>query len=904
MIPVQVSEEFGFLGVAAVSLRSTLKYRRNWNKNGPTVKLLRKLMPRGSKGYRVYMPIGVSQNMRNVIVPLPVRLAVKQAGFRITDYLAKKCVKISDKEQKNEFNIGKVIAKDPVAKAAFDNDPQLQNSSTAEFQLVVSCHPYDIIGMSTGRSWDNESCMRLRDYRPDSNDGSNNHYLEVDIAEGTLVAYAIRASDTNIEKPLGRCLLKPFVSETGGDDILYRRETKIYGNPVPGMPETLNRFLRKLNADIPAGQYKLHKGLYNDGIQYRHNREESEGERDTDQIDWTVVDDEATLKEKPHLFASLVAHFLKNYKAGLTDIRHFISVLFHASNMVPAKYLRQAARLLCTDDIAKGFMQFVTEGDEDQNTILAGYYLRNPEFRRLCAQHIPEGVDAAYSRVLSFVSPKFDAAILKGIPNNVDAHILSAYQILTGMMQLSPKSIESRPDLHRIIYLFARLARDASIFDMRAYQEPAHQILATSTVNKEEIPLVEVVKVAEFLVGEPDTMLMAATWMLEYMKTGDFKRAEVVAAYISPHGFEDLLKERKLRRRFLGGKGIPESTMKQINIAVCALLDNNQDEDTATTRDLLAHIAKTPFNAVNVSSYNRLVNAHPETFPNVYYTDANTMDRYTINEMVYYVPSYEVSINIRDGEPLPAPVNEWQARTWEIAGTLMHVSALATKSAQEALPVSETVMEILEKEGGDIPQLARMEIDIKKHPRLFNGNTVKYMMPFDFIGNDNGEAFMERSTRGDIDNFVKIMETVFENAGKMGIYMPYTDPNYTRVPSDVMFITVVSNVAKNETPDKAQALLNSCLKYIRTYQAFIDTLPAIGPGFVDRWVEKLSMYSAKEVNDWSIHIAGFQKKMLDDPKTLIAGIKLLTYMCSMKGGNKGWQLDISDVPADWQMNDD
>lgn len=25
------------LGTAAVSLRSTLKYRRNWNKNGPTV---------------------------------------------------------------------------------------------------------------------------------------------------------------------------------------------------------------------------------------------------------------------------------------------------------------------------------------------------------------------------------------------------------------------------------------------------------------------------------------------------------------------------------------------------------------------------------------------------------------------------------------------------------------------------------------------------------------------------------------------------------------------------------------------------------------------------------------------------------------------------------------------------
>lgn len=906
MIPVQVSEEFGFLGIAAVSMRSALKYRRNWNKNGPTVQLLRKLMPRGSKGYRVYMPIGVSQNVRSVVVPLQVRLAVKQAGFRITDYLAKKCVKITDKEQKNEFNIGKVIAKDPVAKAAFDNDPQLQNSSTAEFQLVVSCHPYDIIGMSTGRSWDNESCMRLGDYRDTHSDGSNNHYLPKDIAEGTLVAYAIRASDTNIEKPLGRCLLKPFVREDGGEEILYRRETKIYGNPVPGMPETLNRFLRKLNADIPPGQYRLIKGLYNDGIQWDHNREES-GETDTDLIDWTVVDDEATLKEKPHLFASLVAHFLKNYKSGLTDARHLMAVLFHASLMVPPKYIRQAARLIATPDLAKAFMEYVTE--DDSTTFIAGKFLRNPEFRKLCAKNIPVGVDAADSPVLSFVSPKFDEAILKGLPNNIDSYILTAYQLLTGMLQLSPKSIESNPDRHKVVYLFARLARDASVFDLKAYQETAHQILATTAVNKSDLDMGEVVKVAEFLVGEPDTMSMAATWMLEFIKAKDFKRAEIVAAFIKPYGFEDLLKERKFRRRFLGNKDVPESTMRQINIAIVNLMDTNRDNDPGTVRDLTAHIEKNGLNTISAADYGKILNFYPELFPHVYYTEGNELTKYNINDLIYYLPSYEVGINLRDGKPLPEPMNADQARTWEIIGTLFSIiDRDATYNQgykfENPFPASPAVMHILETEGGDIPKLDLLRIDFSKYPDIFNAHTAAQVYPFDFIGDDNGAAYMERSTRGSIENFCGIMDVVFKSAGKMGIFLRYLDPSYGGVPDDVLYISRVSSAAGNETSAQAQLMLNSGMEYIRKYQAFIATLPAVGPGFIDAWKEKLPMYTPQEVNDWGISIAGFQQRMIKDQDTLASGIKVLTYMCSAKGLKTKWELDLSDTPAEWQIKDD
>jgi len=257
------------LATAAVSMRTTLKYRRDWNKNGPAVKLLQSLMPQGGKkkGYRLYMEPGKQMKLR-FTVPPAVRVAVQKAGYIITDYLAKKCVKASDKDQKNVFNIGKVIAKDPHAKAAFDNDPQLQNTKTSRIQVVISCHPYDIIGMSTGRSWDNQSCMRLKDFREGYDNGKYNRHVKNDVAEGTLVAYAIHADDTNIQKPLCRCLIKPFVNEDG--DVLYRRETSVYGNPVPGFTQSLNGFLRKINAHVPEGFYEVVDGLYNDGAGTSH----------------------------------------------------------------------------------------------------------------------------------------------------------------------------------------------------------------------------------------------------------------------------------------------------------------------------------------------------------------------------------------------------------------------------------------------------------------------------------------------------------------------------------------------------------------------------------------------------------------------------------------------------------
>ena len=86
-----------------------------------------------------------------------------------------------------------------------------------DFVIVISRHPYDIAGMSTGRGW--TSCMNL-------DDGQYKDYVAASVVNGGLIAYFCYKNDTtdlvdsqgkhhknskiNIQHPLGRVLIKTY----------------------------------------------------------------------------------------------------------------------------------------------------------------------------------------------------------------------------------------------------------------------------------------------------------------------------------------------------------------------------------------------------------------------------------------------------------------------------------------------------------------------------------------------------------------------------------------------------------------------------------------------------------------------------------------------------------------------
>lgn len=254
------------LALAAVKLGVARPLVKGWNKNGLGAQVIKRFLPKNKKqkknAYRIYLPIKPTKQV--IKVPQPILHALSAKGYAVDDYITGIAV---DQSGKRRMRIGKLL-KDATLLKEFMNDPQ-RAAHKDEFTCVISCHPYDVLAMSTGRRWDETSCMRL-DQPGVARGGSNQAIVKNDIAEGTLVAYAISPHDTNINKPHARLLIKPFVGPNGG--ILFRVETSIYGTPIPGFRETISKWLRKVNQGASAGLYHLLDGLYDDGMgtQYAH----------------------------------------------------------------------------------------------------------------------------------------------------------------------------------------------------------------------------------------------------------------------------------------------------------------------------------------------------------------------------------------------------------------------------------------------------------------------------------------------------------------------------------------------------------------------------------------------------------------------------------------------------------
>ncbi len=98
--------------------------------------------------------------------------------------------------------------------------------------LVAICrHPYDIIGMSTGRGW--STCLDLHDKKYG---GYHLNGLEGYLNRGCLMAYLIRDNDLNINNPISRLII------FNSSNILVI-DNKMYGTIVPEMFKLVDNWI-------------------------------------------------------------------------------------------------------------------------------------------------------------------------------------------------------------------------------------------------------------------------------------------------------------------------------------------------------------------------------------------------------------------------------------------------------------------------------------------------------------------------------------------------------------------------------------------------------------------------------------------------------------------------------------
>jgi len=189
-------------------------------------------------------------------VPAPAEIGhyIKETGeYEILDY--KKGLAKSNKGRL--MKIGKILVNRPDLLKIFQEDKNRAGGKKSSFKIVISRHPYDIAGMSTGRGW--TSCMNLKG-------GAQCEYVARDIKEGSIVAYVIDSDDENIEKPMARIIMKPFINVNDPSDILLFPEQKIYGTNISGFRERIIKWLESIQRVKDKALYHINPKLYADDI--------------------------------------------------------------------------------------------------------------------------------------------------------------------------------------------------------------------------------------------------------------------------------------------------------------------------------------------------------------------------------------------------------------------------------------------------------------------------------------------------------------------------------------------------------------------------------------------------------------------------------------------------------------
>jgi hypothetical protein len=238
----------------ALSPSTYRPYRMAWNPK--MYDDLFKQYATDKKHYRIYLPLEGASDITTSTTQKEVEQILSSQGYVVTDYIAGYALK-----NNRTTKIGKILSTvAPELQQSFANDPIRTGSSKAKGKLLVciSRHPYDIVGMSTGRGW--TSCMNMVD-------GDNTAYIIQDVVHGTLIAYIIDEHDKNIQNPIGRMLIKPFIAKNNPKDMILVPEQRVYGANVPGFKETVNKWLSKVNHGKSDNLYCIKPGLYADSTQ-------------------------------------------------------------------------------------------------------------------------------------------------------------------------------------------------------------------------------------------------------------------------------------------------------------------------------------------------------------------------------------------------------------------------------------------------------------------------------------------------------------------------------------------------------------------------------------------------------------------------------------------------------------
>ena len=239
---------YGEFITEALKLSTAKEYVKGWDKS--KWKDLFSRYTDDPRAYRIYLPFTHVQLA--VQSPTQIENYLNSIGYSVEDYnlgLAR------DSRSNRIIKIGKLLNQygEEELLDLYQGDPT--RIKPREYEIVISRHPYDIAGMSTGRGW--TSCMNLD---PGAGGDRGDLYIPRDIKAGSIIAYLVRKGDRNLLNPVARVIIKPYVS-VEGDETVLAADKSIYGQFIPGFLEQVQAWLDDVNQG-KSGVYTIKPGLY------------------------------------------------------------------------------------------------------------------------------------------------------------------------------------------------------------------------------------------------------------------------------------------------------------------------------------------------------------------------------------------------------------------------------------------------------------------------------------------------------------------------------------------------------------------------------------------------------------------------------------------------------------------
>ncbi len=262
--------------LAAIKLSDYKKYYGEAHKKRGENKVVIKYLdfifggPADKKGRdRIYLPYDVTQSKEYAELKRRIDSFISRKGYRVGDLQQGTAYKEGNK---NPFRIGKVLN---LMKKDYPEEAEkllkLYNETKAgdsDYLIVISRHPYDVAGASTGRSWARESCMSL-EYSKASPGATQWKTVPHAIELGAFVAFLIRKDDKNINDPLARIFIKPYF-DASNSEIVYKPDQTIYGKYDKLFLSIVNEWVEKKNEEAAKAFnhaminiYTLGPGIYN-----------------------------------------------------------------------------------------------------------------------------------------------------------------------------------------------------------------------------------------------------------------------------------------------------------------------------------------------------------------------------------------------------------------------------------------------------------------------------------------------------------------------------------------------------------------------------------------------------------------------------------------------------------------